>query len=234
MLRSSVRLSLLASAALALSGCMSLGIPGRGGYPSYPYPDNRYPDTRYPAPTQDAQVAGMIDGVDHRNGRFTLRVESDQSGYGSYGGNLRPGSRIEVHYDQNTPLYYQGRTLSPTGLEQGDRIRVQLVQSGGRWWARGIEVTQDVRMQQPGYAQPLGGAVSYVDTRNRIIHFTRGGYSGPVTQVRYDDRTRVEHLGRLLRPENLARGDVVRIDARPWGNEWIAERIIVEVDARGR
>ena len=241
MFRSSLRLSLLAGAALALSGCMSLGIPGGGNYPypsPYPdsrYPDTRYPDSRYPAPSRgEQQVAGQVDGVDHRNGRFTLRVESD--GYGAYGSVARPGSRIEVNYDQNTRLYYQGQMLSPSGLERGDRIRADLIQSGGRWWASGIEVTQDVRAGQAGYGygQPLGGAVSYVDTRNRILHFTSGGYSGPVTQVRYDDRTRVEHRGRLLRVENLERGDVVRIEARPWGNQWIAERIIVEVDARGR
>jgi hypothetical protein len=38
----------------------------------------------------------------------------------------------------------------------------------------------------------------------------------------------------MLRPENIERGDVVRIQARQWNNEWLAERIVVETSARER
>ena len=103
--------------------------------------------------------------------------------------------------------------------------------------ARSIEVLQNVRDVQGGqYGKygPLGGAVSFVDTRARVIAFTSGGYSGATTQVRYDERTAVEYRGQLLRPENLERGDVVRIQARQWNNEWLAERIVVETSARER
>ena len=48
-------------------------------------------------------------------------------------------------------------------------------------------------------------------------------------QMVYDDRTTVEYQGRTYRPDNLQRGDIVRIQARQVGNnQWLAERIIVE------
>jgi hypothetical protein len=35
-----------------------------------------------------------------------------------------------------------------------------------------------------------------------------------------------------VRPEQLETGDVVRIQARQWGNGWLAERILVERSIR--
>jgi len=144
-------------------------------------------------------------------------------------------------FDQRTQLYYQGQSYPVAGLERGDRIRIDATQSGGRWWARSIEVLQNVRDVQGGqygqygqYGNQLGGAVSFVDPRARVIAFTSGGYSGATTQVRYDERTVVEYRGQLFRPENLERGDVVRIQARQSGSGWLAERIMVETSARER
>ena len=55
------------------------------------------------------------------------------------------------------------------------------------------------------------------------------GYGGGL-QVAYDARTTVEYQGRSYRPENLQRGDLVRVQARQVGynNQWLAERIYVE------
>ena len=203
--------------ALLFSGCMTTD--GYGGYP----PGGQYPQQPYPGQSGN-QVVGTVQAVDP-NGRLLL--DSD----GGYGG----GSRIEVMFDQRTQLYYQGQSYPVAGLEPGDRIRIDATQSGGRLWARSIEVLQNVRDGQGGqYGNQLGGAVSFVDARARVIAFTSGGYSGATTQVRYDDRTVVEYRGQLFRPENLERGDVVRIQARQWGNEWLAERIVVETSARER
>ena len=82
----------------------------------------------------------------------------------------------------------------------------------------------------------LGGAVTFVDTRNQTIQFTRGGYSGAAQQVRYDNYTIVEYQGRQYRPENLQRGDSVRIVLRNTqaGSGQVADRVIVEVAAGTR
>lgn len=209
------------AAMLLFSGCMTTD--GYGGYP----PGGQYPQQPYPGQSGN-QLVGTVDSVDP-NGRLLLIADT------SYGGGYGGGSRIEVLFDQRTQLHYQGQTYPVAGLERGDRIRIDATQSGGRWWARSIEVLQNVRDMQGGqYGNQMGGAVSFVDARARVIAFTSGGYSGATTQVRYDDRTVVEYRGQLFRPENLERGDVVRIQARQWGNEWLAERIVVETSARER
>ena len=207
---------------LLFTGCMTTD--GYGGSPSGgQYPQQPYPQQPYPSQSGD-QLVGTVDSVDP-NGRLLLVADS------GYGG----GSRIEVMFDQRTQLYYQGQSYPVAGLERGDRIRIDATQSSGRWWARSIEVLQNVRDGQGGqYGNPLGGAISFVDTRARVIAFTSGGYSGATTQVRYDERTVVEYRGQQLRPESLERGDVVRIQARQWNNEWLAERIMVETSARER
>ena len=219
--------------ALLFSGCMTTGgdYGNTGGYPS----GGQYPQQPYPSQSGN-QLVGAVDSVD-ANGRLLLIADS------GYGG----GSRIEVLFDQRTQLYYQGQSYPVAGLERGDRIRIEATQSGGRWLAHSIEVLQNVRDTQGGqygqdgqygqygqYGSALGGAVSYVDTRARVIAFTSGGYSGATTQVRYDERTVVEYRGQQFRPESLERGDVVRIQARQSGNEWLADRIVVETSARER
>lgn len=209
---------------LGLGGCMTLGdLGGLGGYPGG---GSSYPGSGYPPPQQayGQEFVGSVDGVDHGNARFLMRTEG--AGYGAY------GSRIEIHYDGNTPAWYNGQQVAASGLENGDRIRVHAAQSGGRWWAQRIEVLQDVRAGQggyPGYGNALGGAVTFVDTRNRLIEFTSGGYSGSNSRVRYDAYTTVEYRGQRYRVEQLQRGDVIRIEGRALGNgEFLAQRILVE------
>ena len=225
--------------ALLFSGCMTTGgdYGNTGGYPS----GGQYPQQPYPSQS-GSQLVGTVDSLD-TNGRLLLIADTGNGG--AYGSGYGSGSRIEVLFDQRTQLYYQGQSYPVAGLERGDRIRIEATQSGGRWLAHSIEVLQNVRDTQggqygnpqygnPQYGNPLGGAVSFVDTRARVIAFTSGGYGGATTQVRYDERTVVEYRGQQFRPENLERGDVVRIQARQWNNEWLAERIVVETSARER
>ena len=223
--------------ALLFSGCMTTGgdYGNSGGYPA----GGQYPQQPYPSQS-GSQLVGTVDSLD-ANGRLLLIADSGNGG--AYGGGYGSGSRMEVLFDQRTQLYYQGQSYPVTGLERGDRIRIEATQSGGSWLAHSIEVLQNVRDTQggqggqygnPQYGNPLGGAVSFVDTRARVIAFTSGGYSATTTQVRYDERTAVEYRGQMLRPENLERGDVVRIQARQWNSEWLAERIVVETSARER
>lgn len=220
------------AASLGLSGCMTMG-GGLGGYPggsSYPGGQTQYPNQGYPQQGGYGQaIIGNVDGVDHGNARFMLRPES---GYGT------STSRVEINYDRNTVLYYQGQQQSPSGLENGDRIRVQATQSNGRWWARNIEVLQDVRGgygSSPAYGNVMAGSVTYVDTRNRLIAYTQGGYSGSNQRVRYDQYTTVEYRGQRYNVDQLERGDVIRIEGRAISNsEFLAQRIVVETSVRER
>jgi hypothetical protein len=225
-----LRAGILLATLLVLAGCATY--PGGGGYPS-----------SYPGGSYAQQIVGTVQDVDP-NGR--LMLSEDSSGYG--------GRSIEVYFDQRTPLHYQGRTHPVAGLERGDRIRVETDSSGGRLYARSIELIQNVRDSgygsggygsggygSGGYGSgstgDLRGTIAYVDTRTRLIELDRpgygGGYEGRV-RVRYDDRTLVEYGGRTYRPEDLDRGDGVRIQARQAGSEWWADRIWVEYNAGGR
>lgn len=107
------RLLVPLATALALSGCMSIG--GLGGYPGGGYPDgSSYPGQGYP-PQQGAgqSIVGNVDQTDHGNGRFMMRT--DGSGYGAY------GNRIEIYYDRNTPAYFRGQQVAPSGLRPAIR-----------------------------------------------------------------------------------------------------------------
>ena len=220
----------VAALLLLLSGCVTGGYGSGAGYPGQTgYPGQSYPDDR----GGSQALTGTVEDVDLNGQRLLLTVQSSP-----YGG----GSRVEVFFDRNTRLIYQGRAQAIEGLERGDVVRVDAVQSGGRLWARAIEVVQNVRDRQGGsaYGNELRGAVGYVDTRARVIEIDAAGgygdrYGGSrAPRVRYDDRTLVEYQGRRYRPEDLERGDQVRIQARQLGNEWLAERIWVERSVRGR
>ena len=221
-----IGLVLATSVLLLLTGCVTpggYGSPGGyggnyggnpGGYgqpaPGYPY-------------QYGSQLQGTVDRVDPGYNRISMVVDDPRSGR---------TQQIEVRYDQRTRLVYQGREQSLEGLERGDVIRIEVTQSGRELWARSIELVRNVRdggySGDQGYGSDLRGSVALVDTRARQIHLEGGGYGSDV-HVGYDARTTVEYQGRNYRPENLQRGDIVRIQARQFGNnQWVAERIIVE------
>ena len=228
------RVLALAALLLFLGGCATGGYGPGVGYPGTGYPDQgRYPGQPYPDDRYGSQsLTATVDGLDPRSQRIILVT---QAAYGAR------GSRVEVYYDRNTRLIYQGQSVAVEGLERGDVIRVQTAQSGGRLWARNIEVVHNVRDGAGGsqYGNELRGTVGYIDPRARTIELDSGGYGGSYgssrTRLRYDERTVVEYQGRRYRPEDLDRGDLVRVQARQiGGNEWLAERIMVERSVRMR
>ena len=211
--RMSLRWLALAFAALLLAGCAT----GYGGG----YGDRYGGDGHSNYGNQ--RVFGTVEDIDPRYGRIVLSTDD------RYGNR---GSRVALRFDRNTRLFYQGRQQAVAGLERGDGISVEVVRSNGELWARQIEVVHNVR--DGGYygGGDLRGVVSFVDPRAQVIGITRGGYSGRREQVRYDHRTVVEYRGRRVRPEQLEPGDMVSIQARPWGNDRLAERILVERSVR--
>ncbi|WP_152620082.1 DUF5666 domain-containing protein [Lysobacter sp. A03] len=214
---------------MLLTGCVTPGGYGnQGGYGGVPGGYDQ-PSAGYPS-QYGTQVQGTVDGVEPRYSRLSLVIDDPRTGR---------RQRTDLRYDQNTRLFYQGRQHPVDGLERGDVVRVNVTQSGRELWARSIEVVRNVRDtgyrggygDDPyggGYGSDLRGAVNFVDTRARLIRLEGAGY-GNNQQVAYDGRTTVEYQGRSYRPENLQRGDQVRIQARQVGtNQWLAERIIVE------
>lgn len=207
---------LLATSVLLLAGCVSPGgygsAPGGYGQPAPSYPSQ-----------YGSQLQGTVDAVDPGYNRIFMVVDDQRTGR---------GQRIEIRYDQRTRLIYQGREQPVEGLERGDVIRIDTAQSGREPYARSIEVVSNVR--DGGYGGGYGngndlrGSVAFIDTRARVIRLDGAGYGNDV-QVGYDARTTVEYQGRSCRPEDLQRGDLVRIQARQVGNnQWLAERVIVE------
>lgn len=224
-------MALLSACATPYGGYPGSGYPG-AGYPDAGYPGSGHPGSPYPgSPPRGGYgaeaVIGTVREVDPGYGRIVIDADG-----GAYGGS-RP---LELFFDRGTRLVYQGREYPVEGLERGDRIRVETVRAGDRLQARFIEVVHNVRDAPGGgvYGGGLEGAVRFVDPRARLIEVTRGGYSGRPERVFYDERTQVTHRGRYLRPEQLQPGDVIRVQARPFGQDWMAERIDVQVDARSR
>ncbi|TZF90776.1 DUF5666 domain-containing protein [Cognatilysobacter lacus] len=227
--------ALATGAVLLLSGCVTPGGYGADGGYGEPagYPSQQYP-SQYGAPTE-----GVVQGVDPRSGRLAVVAQDPRTGR---------DVPMELRFDARTRLTYQGRAADVGGLERGDVIRFDAVPSGNELYVRDIEVVRNVR--EGGYSSGNGnaggayggnaygpgadlrGAVTFVDTRTRTIRLDGGGYGGAV-QVVYDARTSVEYQGRAYRPEDLERGDQVRVQARQVGaNQWLAERIIVERSVR--
>ena len=209
---------LAAAAVLLLGGCASSGA-GYGGYPHGPGADG------YGRTYADV-VQGTVDGLDRSYGRILLVVDDPR----------RHGARrIEVRYDRSTRLYLHGREAAVEGLERGDVVRIEVARSGRELWARTVEVLRDVRDGRgplAGGYEDMRGSVAFVDARTRIIRLDAGGYARDM-QLRYDGRTLVEYRGRRYRPEDLDRGDIVRIQAQRLGDgSWLAERIVVERSVR--
>ena len=223
MLRRGRGLFVAAIAGLVLAGCASYGFPGGGyGGDGYGYPGDGY------GQQYGNEVVGTVQGLDR--GRIVVALEGNY-GYG--------GARdAALYFDSRTQLYYRGQRYPVEGLERGDVIRAEVVESGNRLYTRSIEVVRNVR-ESGGYYpgggygdyEQLRGRVSWVDERSQLIRLDAGSYGGQMVEVRYDSRTVVEWRGQRYPARDLDPGDVVRIDARRSGNAWFAERIVMESNA---
>jgi len=87
----------------------------------------------------------------------------------------------------------------------------------------------------------ISGTVDSVDLNSRSIYLTNvSGYNanlmgtgGNTVRVYYDDQTTVSYQGKNYRPQDLERGDQVRIRADQSGSQLIAESMDVTYNARG-
>jgi hypothetical protein len=235
----------LLSLSLLFGGCASGGIFGNdddnGGYDDGDYDRDR--DTRSSRVTE---VRGRVDDVDTRD--EIIWVETS----GVYRSDLRNGNddRLPIYYDDQTEVEYDGRTYEPTALEDGDRVVIDVDDTGTRLYAREIEVTYDVTSddrddRDDDYdgdeVSELRGTVRWVDQDRRMMELedtswgfgsNRDGDEEDVVEVYYDNSTVVEYDGRRYGPENLERGDEVRIDVRRDGSRYEADEIQVVENVR--
>lgn len=181
-----------------------------------------------------AQVEGVVRSVDTRERTLTL----DREG-GNWGSSL-----VEVRYDDWTRVEYRGQVGRVTDLERGDRVVVRSRGDGQDPVAEEIEVLTSVsgddRPTDGWTGEALRGRVIGVDTRARVVEVEEvasgwGSQSrGRTVRLYYDGRTTVEYQGRSdYRPENLERGDLVEVDVRRVGDDYLASEILVVESVSG-
>ena len=228
--------ALAAAVLLTLTACGSSGV---GDILGSPRDDS---GSSYPGSLGD--VRGTVERVDTRD-RFIV-VNGDDS----YRSNLRNGNEeIVVYYDNSTVVRHDGRSYRPEDLERGDRVEIDVDQSGSRLIAQDIEVVHDATAgtgtgtgtgtYDDDYrsTSEVRGVVRYVDTRARTLEieprsssFSTGRQD--VVTVRYDTSTTVQFEGRNYSPENLERGDEVEIEVRDLNGQLLAEEILVVGEGR--
>lgn len=184
--RSLIPFALLLAAAV---GCGGIGLPGGGGGTTTP-------------PDAEQEISGEVSWVDPDDRELEVQHRT---------------GRVVARFDADTRVYYQGREYRPENLEPGDVVRMQVVGSGYQnVYARRIDVVESVQSRDDRYDpddeyadRHLSGEVERVDTSRRevLIETSTGD-----RVVAYDDRTRVLYQGKQYRPENLERGDVVRVE----------------------
>lgn len=105
-----LRFALCVVAALVLASCATGYGAGRGGggY-GQPYPGNAYVD-----------VVGTVIGLERGYERIVLERHGD--GYDDY--RDRAG-QVEIRYNPQTTLYFEGRVQPVEALERGDVIRIE-------------------------------------------------------------------------------------------------------------
>jgi len=193
-------------------------------------------------PSSIGGVRGTVERVDSQD-RFIV-----VNGEESYRSNLRNGNgEIIVYYDNNTKVQHEGRTYRPEDLERGDRVEIDVDQSGSRLIAQDIQVLYDATAgtstgtgtygDDYRTASKVRGVVRYVDTRASTLEIEPQSSSfstgrSDIVTVRYDTSTTVELGGRSYKPENLERGDEVEIEVRNLNGQLLAEQILVVGEGR--
>jgi Domain of unknown function (DUF5666) len=211
--------------------------------PEY-YPGDRYPDGAHGRYGEPGDVSGTVESVNPRE-RLIYIDEGDEDG---------GGGEVVLSYDDGTTVRYQGRTFRPESLERGDRIQAGIDRDDqGRLFAESIDVLYDVSQGGPPPAPPPGrsgdrrsdrdrgedradglrGIIRSIDTDSQTLEISDTDRGDRVT-VSFDDHTPVRFQGQLYAPDNLERGDEVRIRVHDYDGRLFAQEIVVVRDRRSR
>jgi hypothetical protein len=215
--------ALVPLAMVVLTACGSLGgIFDRSG-------DDR--DAR--ADVSGSDVSGSIVEVD----TWSRQIVVDTDDTDRLGRSLRnqDGERT-IEYDARTVVEYQGEEYQPEDLEPGDQVDVRLSESD-RNVADRIFVIRDVSSGVAAdgddeLSNVVTGTVADVDLDDRLIEIEPSDRNRRLEVVAYDERTVVLFEGREYQPENLERGDEVRVTGTTRAGRLLADRITVEQDVR--
>jgi hypothetical protein len=180
------------------------------------------------APAQGASVRGTVQAVDAKAQTLTVSAEASPQL------SLRNADRQVLGYDASTAVNYQGRTYRPADLEVGDRIEATVERSGDRLMARRIDVlsTASTEAGMQNLPATLEATVRWVDNSNQTIELEPVTGDRRAVVAHYDARTRVEYDGRAYQPEDLERGDVVRVRTRSAEGPLVADEISVVRNSR--
>jgi hypothetical protein len=212
--------------------------------PEYYPGDQRYPDRVYGQYDEPGGLSGTVASV---NPRARLIYIDDEDGD-------RDEGPVVLSYDDGTVVRYQGQAYRPEDLERGDRIQVSVDRDDdGRLLAESIDVLYDVSQGGPpppprGYRDQdrdqdrgrggdrdrdagLQGVIRSIDTDAQTLVIDRGGER---VTVGYDSHTPVRFQGDLYNPDNLERGDEVRIRVHDYDGRLFAQEIVVVRDRRSR
>lgn len=178
----------------------------------------------------NAEIRGTVDYVDRNNQTIRLTNVSGLTSMLSSGG----GNTAVIHYNNNTPVAYQGQSYRPEDLERGDQVAVRVDESGNRLMAEEINVTYNAAgtggtnlpSNSGNYMSSVRGTVRYVDMNRNSIEIDRG--SGSPVFVEFGSNTPVYYSNQTYRVSDLERGDEVDIRVRDMGNgRMVAEQISV-------
>lgn len=104
------------------------------------YDDDRYNDN-YDDDVRVSELRGTVRTVDTRD--RTLELETSRYGSNNFstGGSIGSSTRIvEVHYDAQTIVEFEGRRYQPENLERGDLVEIEIRDLGNRLIAEEILV----------------------------------------------------------------------------------------------
>jgi hypothetical protein len=208
--------------------------------PEYYPGDHRYPDGAYGRYGEPGDVRGTIASVNPRE-RLIYIDEGDDD---------RGGGQVVLSYDDGTVVRYQGQTYRPENLERGDRIQASVDRDDdGRLLAESIDVLYDVsqggpppgryddrrrdrdRYRDEDRTGSVRGVIRAIDTDDQTLEIDRAGER---ITVGYDNHTPVRFQGQLYAPDNLERGDEVRIRVHDYDGRLFAQEIEVIRDRRTR
>lgn len=96
---------------------------------------------------RDSEVRGTVRAIDTRDRTLEIERSRASSNNFSTGTSGDPGYRmgdvVEVHYDAQTVVEFQGRRYAVENLERGDLVEVEIRDQGGRLHAEEILVLAD-------------------------------------------------------------------------------------------
>ena len=129
----------------ATSRTGSTGSTGSQGTGTYDNDDDNYDNDSYNDDARVSELRGTVRSIDTRD--RTLEIETSRNGSsnfstgGSNGGSIGNSTRIvEVYYDAQTIVEFEGRRYQPENLERGDLVEIEIRDNGDRLLAEEILV----------------------------------------------------------------------------------------------